>query len=410
MGIFRTVKNALTHKRESLHSKSDDKRWLSPHTRDTLSVHLNERAKSLPADVIQVIASFLQFDAPCYDMIFACGGRIEEGGVLSSAEMFDTWHGVWVDLPNMHIRRAGTSSAPLEDKRFIVTGGYDEGGITFGLLKSCEIYDPLTRTWEFAADMVNGRWGHGTAALKGNVYVVGGCSIERGMPASDAFMRTINACEVYDPHTNTWREIAPMQTCRAGVRIVAVGSNLIAVGGCSDIFGRAEILNTVEIYNTESGTWSVLDTQLAIPRTTAAVASIGEGQLFVAGGAPNLNSCEVVDLFGHGHRNSELSSLRSGRMGCQSVTLTLPEDCTYVRGPRNARPVVVVLGGEDGIDDGDDEKQFETMEIFDIKAQKWTESDGLPPMKTRRTAMAVCVSFGMVAPVRSRAFASLGGN
>lgn len=393
--------------------KSREKRWISHRTRRSFTMLSNANSKRgsstrppLPADVVQHLASFLQFDAPCRDMIFVCGGRNEEGGILASAEMFDTWHGKWVELPNMRVRRAGTSAAPLIDKRLIVVGGYDERGITTGLLRSTEIFNPLTRTWEFGADMCRSRWGHSAVALGDYVYVVGGCSLRPGMPQTDHFMQTLKACEAFDPRTGTWREIAALNTCRAGARIAACGSRyLVAVGGCDDVFGHAEMLNTCEIYDAVSDQWTMLDTQLSIPRTTAAVACIGEGKLMVVGGAPNLKSCEIVDLPGSGRTFTEMAQvpaqLSRGRMGCQAVCLTLPEDCSYIKGSRNARRVVIVLGGEDGENyEPHVERQFNTMEVFDIEAESWNGNDKLPPMKCRRTAMAVCVSFGLVAPIQ----------
>jgi len=307
-------------------------------------------------------------------------------GVLDTVEMFDTWHGVWAQLPSMQVPRAGTASSPLKNKRILVVGGYTNDGITDGLLKSSEIYDPVARRWEFGADLCHGRWGHGVASLNDYVYVVGGCILKPGCQ-----MQSTDSCEMYDSEANTWTEVAPLNMCRAGVRLVACRRNLVAVGGCDDVFGEAEMLNTCEIF--DGMIWSLLDTRLSIPRTTCGVASI-DGSLMIVGGAPNLKSTEMV-VVESDNIVSTISSLAQGRMGCHAVSFTMPENCSYVHGSRKARRVVLVIGGEDAVWESPYERQFRSMEIYDIESQTWCHG---PSMKTRRTAMAVCSGFGLAAP------------
>lgn len=403
--------------------------WITPHVSEALAMIMHDDKKGnpnrapLPPDILQtVLASFLHFDSPIPGMIYVCGGRNEEVGPLPTAEMFDSWHGKWRSLANMRTCRAGCASAPLKDKRLIVVGGYDGSGIVRGLLRSSEIYNPVTGEWEFAGDLCRARWGHGCAALGEQVFAVGGCALRVGSPMQEQFMETLRECEVYDVSTNEWTPIAPLNTCRAGSRLVAVANRyMVAVGGCDDVFGRAEMLNTCEVFDSMTNQWQILDTRLSIPRTTAAVAAISDWHVLVIGGAPNLKSTEIISIgapessdcrenteFERIKTAGHLGHLSQGRMGCQAVSLTLPEDGASFPGSTNGegyrgRNVVVVLGGEDGEDEdahalGDDwrrGKQFNTLETFDIEARKWSEAR-LPAMQSRRTAMAACVSYGVV--------------
>merc|ERR1719437_13014 len=135
------------------------------------------------------------------------------------------------------------------------------------------------------APLSRARWGHACATLRGKVYVVGGCSLQLGAQPREAFMETLRSCEVYDPVENKWSCAAPLQIARSGSRVVALAGDryLAAIGGCDDVFGRAETQPTVELYDVLSGQWSLLSRRLAQPRTTAAVAPVGRHSLLVFG-------------------------------------------------------------------------------------------------------------------------------
>lgn len=374
------------------------------------------RQSSLPRALYrETIASFLHFDEPLPNQLYAIGGRNQQQGPLDTIEMFDTWHGKWVTGPSMAVRRAGCAAASLPDGRMIVIGGYDESGIVKGLLSSCEIFDPSTQTWDSETKpLQRARWGHGCACIGGLVYVVGGCSLRPGAPPHDAFMETLRGCEVYNPKTEIWSWCADLSMARAGSRVVTLGDRyLAAVGGCDDVFGRAEMLPTVELYDIDVGRWNLLNVQLSTPRTTAAVAAIDDRRILVIGGAPSLSSAEVYHVPETteqesvpepvNHQQSQLkgppvSDMVEGRTGCQAVALELPAlDSTY---PLCTRQCVLVVGGENGDDDWDYEQahvwQFSSVLVYDVLSDTWRPEDSFPAMPTPRTAMALCVGPGKI--------------
>lgn len=374
------------------------------------------RQCSLPPSLYSdTIASFLHFDRPLPNQLYAVGGRNQQTGPLDTIEMFDTWHGKWVTCPSMSIRRAGCAAAVLPDGRIMVIGGYDESGIVKGLLSSCEIFDPASQTWDNeCSSLQRARWGHGCACLGGLVYVVGGCSLRPGAPPHDAFMETLRSCEVYDPQAGTWAACADLSMARAGSRVVTLGEKyLAAVGGCDDVFGRAEMLPTVELFDINVGRWMLLNVQLSTPRTTAAVAAIDDRRILVIGGAPSLSSAEVyhvpetadaectqepVGVQEVGNKGPPVSDMVEGRTGCQAVALELPSlDKPY---PLCTRQCVLVVGGENGDDDWDYDQahvwQFSSVLVYDVESDKWRPEDSFPPMPTPRTAMALCVGPGRI--------------
>jgi hypothetical protein len=367
-----------------------------------------------PALYAEIVAPFLRFDAPLPNMLYAFGGRNQRKGPLNKVEMFDTWHGHWVPCPPMPTRRAGSAAALLLDGRFIIVGGYDERGIAEGVLATCDIYDPRSQCWEKdgAKPLSRARWGHGCAPLGNKVYVVGGCSLQPNAQPTESAMETLKSCEVYDPESNTWSSSCPLQIARSGSRVVALDDRyLAAIGGCDDVFGRAETQPTVEIFDVRSGHWSLLAGRLTHPRTTAAAAAIDGRQLLVVGGAPSLSSAEIYrvsiperseERFSEDDRTNEevtrsVADMRDGRMGCQAAMISLPAaGASY---PLSLRKSVVIVGGERCDEGGGDwprVRQFSNVPVFDVETGEWRSDSPVPPMGAQRTAVALCVGSGRV--------------
>jgi N-acetylneuraminic acid mutarotase len=396
------------------------------------------RAALPPSLYSEVVAPFLHFDAPLPDQLYVLGGRNEQQEALDVVEMFDTWHGRWVSCPSMPVKRAGCACALLPDgRRLLVAGGYDERGIVAGLLATCNVFNPEDQSWSSrCADLGMARWGHGCAALGGRVFAVGGCALRAGSPLSEDLMETLRSCEVYNPSGDVWEPCASLNVARAGARLVALGEErLAAVGGCDDVFGRAEMLTSVELYHIETGTWALLDAQLSVPRTTAAAAALDDRRILVMGGAPSLASVETYRMpAGKRARSSPgnggiaataaagacgavepqsaeeeddddddpmpapVRDMEEGRMGCQAVAMRLPAAAGSY--PLCNRWCVVVVGGENGQDWDDSQaavRQFSSVLVYDTEAAKWRPEGSFPNIPTPRTAMALCVAPGQVA-------------
>lgn len=374
----------------------------------------NPNRPSLPGCLYgNVIAPFLQFRGAVADQLYVIGGRDHQQDPLSLVEMFDSWNWRWVTCPPMTTRRAGCAAAALPDGQLLVVGGYDERGIVRGVLASCEAFDPMKQVWGHGcADLRRARWGHGCAVLDGLVYVVGGCALRAGGPPGEDLMETLRTCETYDAADGTWHTCPSLHVARAGARLVVLGGRqLAAVGGCDDVFGRAEMLSSVELYDPGTRRWSLLDAHLAIPRTTAAAAAIDGQRILVTGGAPSLASAEVYHMPGasggscfRNQREDEMRGSRpicdmaEGRMGCQAVVMTLPSGDR--RTPQRPRRCVVVVGGENGDEDWESDaalvRQFSSVLVYDADSGEWRAKDAFPPIPTARTAMAICLAPGRV--------------
>lgn len=421
---------------EALSSRPRRSHWVEPGI--SLALHLlvadadndtDDNPKLLSCIYQYHVAPFLHFDAPMPNQLYALGGRNEQQEPLNTVEMFDTWHGRWASCPRMLVRRAGCSAATLPSGPLLVAGGYDERGIVDGLLRSCELFDPRLQRWCFStASLQRARWGHGCAVLNGRVYVVGGCSLRDGAPADEDFMETLKSCEVYDPELDRWEYGAPVNTPRAGGRVVTLGGRFLAiVGGCDDVFGRSEVLQSVELFDSVENRWFVLAPQLIVPRTTAAVAPVNDHEILVFGGTPgppengwSEASCTSCELFcvPEGPKLSRTASEiqeeqqqaatkqgrqaqpppgepLEGRMGCQAVVLDLPADGKSF--PLCGSRSVVVVGGETVSEDEEgNTKHFSSVLVYDLTSNRWRPQQIVAPIPTPRTALALCVGTGRI--------------
>eukprot|EP00932_Pfiesteria_piscicida_P022570 SRR837773.9320.p1 GENE.SRR837773.9320~~SRR837773.9320.p1 ORF type:complete len:206 (+),score=59.79 SRR837773.9320:41-619(+) len=186
---------------------------------------------------------------------------------------------------------------------------------------------------------------------------------------------------------------------------------MAAIGGCDDVFGRAETQPTVELFDAETGRWTLLPQRLTQARTTAAAVAVRGQEVLIVGGAPALASAELYRVTPPTALEAEVAAaaaataaadarpsvpdMPEGRMGCQAALVDLPAPGAAF--PRTTRPSVVIVGGE-RCDEYDDEmpriKQFKGVPVLDVATGTWREDAPIPDMTAARTAVALCVGLG----------------
>jgi hypothetical protein len=145
--------------------------------------------------------------------------------------------------------RSHVAALTLGDRLYAIGGFLDQ---------SVACYDALTDTWSPRASMAVSRWESATAVGDNMIYVCGGRSKD---PL--AVDKCIPSCEAYDPVTDKWRCLAPMQQPHACGRGVFVDGHVLVCGGvmCLDAYGYGCEYKTrkwshwVERYNPRTNTW-----------------------------------------------------------------------------------------------------------------------------------------------------------
>jgi hypothetical protein len=194
----------------------------------------------------------------------------------------------WNSTGSMWHRRGWHISALLPDGRVLVAGGYNG---TY--LDSAELYDPGTGTWSFTDSMTDPRRGHRASVLgDGRVLVSGGRFFNGN------FYEYLSSAEIYNPETESWTITGSMSITRHyhTSTLLQDGRVLVAGGYYRDFNGNFYHLNSAEIYDPQTGQWS-LTGSMAATRGGHTATLLEDGRVMVAGGVNSayLASAEIFD-------------------------------------------------------------------------------------------------------------------
>jgi hypothetical protein len=236
--------------------------------------------------------------------------------------------GTWRDLAPMPTARANLATAEVGGLVYAI-GGLDD----FNDLDVVEKFDPRSGRWATSLPLPQPRAFAGAAGLDGLLYVAGG----EVQLAADAFEIT-SSVVVYDPNNNTWRSVAPMPTVRWRLRLVASGRYLYAIGGAAP---TGQSLTTVERYDPKSNTWTTLNPMIDSRVLPCAVQTkVGQRRvLVVVGGFEFSAEGTPVDR----RRTTEVFDPDTGRWTLLDVLLPIgrgSHDCAT-----EADGTVLAIGG-----------------------------------------------------------------
>jgi len=157
--------------------------------------------------------------------------------------------GRWVTKAPLPVGRTEVSVAELDGKIYLL-GGYVLGSVTSNLN---QVYDPATDTWRDLRPMPIGLNHVGVIGYQGKIYLFGGFIRQNRDPIAHAF--------AYDPRADKWQEIAPLPSKRGAVAVVALDGKLHVIGGAIGgergvgFEGRRSV-TLHEVYDPATDTWS----------------------------------------------------------------------------------------------------------------------------------------------------------
>ena len=143
--------------------------------------------------------------------LLVAGGVSSTGTVLKSAEIYDPVTGKWTATGEMKSARRGHAASLLPDGRVLVSGGFD-GTTAVTALNKADIYDPATGIWSATGTLIQARRGHTSTLLNNKKVLIVGGIVSSGSG---------NVAELFDadPASNTFGTF------------IATGSNLLARQG-----------------------------------------------------------------------------------------------------------------------------------------------------------------------------------
>jgi N-acetylneuraminic acid mutarotase len=135
------------------------------------------------------------------------------------------------------------SATLLRSGQVLLTGGFNGSG---NVLNTAEVYDPVAKNFmPITATTTSARTGHTATLLpNGQVLLTGG-----GEGQSLSSFSALNTAELYDPLTNTF---TPLRATMTAARVVHTATLLpngevLIAGGANNITGPAP--NTAELYD-----------------------------------------------------------------------------------------------------------------------------------------------------------------
>ena len=282
------------------------------------------------------------------------------------------------DGPTLNIPGGGPAATRLNDGRYLFTGGIDGTGAA---LADCEIYDPATDTFTTVASMGQIRAGHAAATMSDGRVLVAGGSVNFA-DLQIAITGVLNTAEIYNPATNSWSAAPNIGGRRLVPALTQLGNgNMLLSGGVEVTLFFGIPLNVVstiktQLYNPTSNSWS---NAANMPSGRAFhhpnQLTLTDGRVLLSGGVlvPSLlgaaNSTAVANADLY---DPTTNSWTATNMSQSRTTHSVTE---------LANGDVVVCGGAGGLLSA--ATQLDSVESFDPASNTWTT---VAPLSTPRAA------------------------
>jgi Kelch motif/Galactose oxidase, central domain len=235
--------------------------------------------------------------------------------------------------------RSNHAAILLRDGRILICGG-SKNNLVGGVLASAELFDPKIGTFTPTGNMTVPRAGHTLTMLPdGRVLVVGG---QRNV----GYRSALDSAEIYDPSTGTFSPTGSMHVAREGHTATLMRDGRVLVAGGSDTGWHT--LSSAEIYDPEKGKF-IPAGDMTSPREAHTATLLRSGKVLIAGGGRNfvpggyiaIDTAEIFDP--ETRRFAFAARMTTDRVG---HTATLLNDATVlVVGGRSSRVTGSHLGG-----------------------------------------------------------------
>jgi serine/threonine protein kinase/N-acetylneuraminic acid mutarotase len=273
---------------------------------------------------------------------------------LGAVETYDPAADTWTTMSELPGRRSDFGVA-VSDGRLVAVGGISGGQV----LKSVVALDLATQSWNGLPDLGTARHGMAVAGVGKTIYAIGG-STGVGDAEITASAEALKLAPRKPQPASVWRALPDAPTARLMMAWAVLGDEIWMAGGLQ----HGETLQTVQSYNTKTGTWQERP-PLPIPLHHA-TAAIYRGDMVVIGGASdNLADASNKVFAFHGGKWIELAPLQHARAAAAAAVV----------GDK-----LVVVGGQD-------HKQLVApTEVFD--GQSWTQAADLPTPREHLAAVS----------------------
>jgi uncharacterized protein (TIGR03437 family) len=197
----------------------------------------------------------------------------------AGAELYDPATGAWTVTGSLNVARRGARAVLLANGKVLIAGGVITVNGLPRALDTAEVYDPAIGGWSLTGVMNSPRVNHSLTLLpNGQVLAAGGWGND--LQLRDLIL--VRSAELYDPVSGRWSATSNLSLARArhAATLLANGKVLVASG-----ITEVGVTLMTELYDPASGLWSATgnpskyrETALLLPNgKVLALGADGEG-------------------------------------------------------------------------------------------------------------------------------------
>ena len=208
----------------------------------------------------------------------------EENGPRNYLQAYNMRSNTWIPITHSGTERWSGHGMVVIEKTLYMFGGYS--GID--ARRNMASYDLIKGQWSYDYPNMHSRRGFVSATTCGaKIYALGGYNSNAGV-----WGERLSTAEVYDPKSNNWTMLPPMNRIRSDACAVSHAGLVYIIGG----FDGTEILSSIEIYDPQTNQWTYGPSMLV--RRSGLRAVVHKGKIYAMGGydgQDRLSSVECLD-------------------------------------------------------------------------------------------------------------------
>lgn len=215
--------------------------------------------------------------------IYVFGGGGPNFLSLNSVEIYDLQSDTWSWGSPMPTHRSGAVAALVNNRIYVIGGGYKKPDGKFRFLTTVEIFDPESNRWDKGPAMIQPHDYPGLAVSGDNIYIMGGHHPDatEGGPSRDP---GFDFCEALNVNQGRWEETRPLPLPRFALKGAFLNGRIIATGGVAFTGKGLTEYDLIDIYDPVRDMWTMED-GFSLPWPAAGHGvCIYKGYLYIFGG------------------------------------------------------------------------------------------------------------------------------
>jgi hypothetical protein len=204
------------------------------------------------------------------------------GAINGSATLNVVLAGGFVLTGSLNTALCCQTATMLNNGMVLMAGGWNYSN---GDVASAELYDPATGTFTPTGSLNTGRFGHTATLLDNGMVLVAG-----GLNAYVSSTGILDSAELYNPATGTFSYTGSLNFPRWGHTATSLNNGMVLITGTWYSGG------TAELYNPATGTFSYTTGNMNIAPVDQMATRLNNGMVLIAGGdGPLTASAELYD-------------------------------------------------------------------------------------------------------------------